>query len=346
MVYAPLSGVLHGAGNRAGKAGVMPVMRTLIALPIAVLLALSNPAAAQDFFKPLTDALEELSPRKPAPQREQRPAPAAEVPPQPRDRPAGLGEAPAEEEPADAAPEAAEDEAPVRLPTERPDEAEPDTPPEVEDPAPVTPPAETAKPEAEETSAAQAPEPARVYQTMCPAMVLGLVEAKMAAPIKDGECGERSPLAVTGVLVNGRMVPLSSEALVTCEMATGLPTWLSAVDNYLAAREETRMAEVGIGTSYACRNRNNADTGFMSEHGLANGLDVTGFTLEDGRSVGVEADWPKADAMQGRLLRYAHDAACSGFATVLGPEANAEHHDHLHLDMGCHGERCVARICE
>lgn len=313
-------------------------MRTSLALAIFLTASLCVPAGAQDFFKPLTDALEELSPRKPAPQRAQRPAPEAEIPPQPRERPADLGQAKPDEESQEASPEPVEEE-PVPLPTERPDEAKPDA----EDVPVVDAPAPKPEPEDEETTA-QVPE--RVYQTMCPAVVLGLVEAEMRAPIEEGECGERSPLAVTGVLVNGRMVPLSSEALVTCEMASGLPGWLGSVDAYLAARDETRLKEVTVGTSYACRNRNNADSGLMSEHGFANGLDVVGFTLEDGRSVGVEADWPKADAMEGRLLRYAHDAACSGFATVLGPEANAEHHDHLHLDMGCHGERCVARICE
>jgi hypothetical protein len=95
-----------------------------------------------------------------------------------------------------------------------------------------------------------------------------------------------------------------------------------------------------------CRNRNNAAAGFTSEHGFANAVDVTGFTLADGRTIAVEGDWLPATAPEGRLLRLAHDAACAGFTTVLGPEANAEHRDHLHLDLGCHGASCTARICE
>ena len=100
------------------------------------------------------------------------------------------------------------------------------------------------------------------------------------------------------------------------------------------------LAAIDTGTSYMCRNRNSAEGGFTSEHGFANAVDVTGFTLADGRSIGVEADWLPAAAPEGRLLRLAHDAACGGFTTVLGPEANAEHHDHLHLDLGCHGQSC------
>ena len=100
------------------------------------------------------------------------------------------------------------------------------------------------------------------------------------------------------------------------------------------------------GARTTCRNRNNASSGFTSEHGFANAVDVTGFTLEDGSGIAVESDWLPSAAPEGRLLRLAHDAACSGFMTVLGPEANAEHRDHLHLDLGCHGKSCTARICE
>ena len=43
------------------------------------------------------------------------------------------------------------------------------------------------------------------------------------------------------------------------------------------------------------------------------------------------------------FLRAAHDAACRIFGTVLGPEANAAHRNHFHLDMA---ERKLKSICE
>ena len=168
----------------------------------------------------------------------------------------------------------------------------------------------------------------------------------MAQPLSEGICGEQSPLVVTGVMSRGRMGPLSSPVTTNCQMASALPDWVETVDGYAEAMLESRLAQVDTGTSYMCRNRNNASGGFTSEHGFANAVDVTGFTLEDGRSIGVEANWLPATAPAGRLLRLAHDAACSGFTTTLGPEANAEHGDHLHLDLGCHGKSCTARICE
>ena len=87
-----------------------------------------------------------------------------------------------------------------------------------------------------------------------------------------------------------------------------LPGWLDAVDGYLWARENTRLARLLTGTSYMCRNRNNADGGFTSEHGFANALDIVGFTLANGRVINVESDWLPMSAPEGRLLRQAPQA--------------------------------------
>ena len=190
------------------------------------------------------------------------------------------------------------------------------------------------------------PAPPRVYQAACPAVLSGSVEASMLEPIVEGTCGERSPLSVTAVLVHGRMVPLSSAAILSCGMASILPAWLEAIDGYLMSREDTRLSRVVVGTSYYCRNRNNAARADLSEHGFANALDVTGFELEDGRTISLPEGWIDPMSPAARLLRFAHGAACALFTTTLGPEANALHADHLHLDLGCHGGACAARLCE
>ena len=190
------------------------------------------------------------------------------------------------------------------------------------------------------------PARARVYQTACPAVLKRMVEARMLPPLAEDQCGARSPLAVTGLLVNGRMVPVSSEVVLSCAMASLLPEWAADVDGYLAARENTGLARVLVGTSYSCRNRNNADEGALSEHSFANAIDVIGFELEDGRSMQLPDGWTPPGSPAGRLLRFAHEAACARFTTALGPEANADHSDHLHLDLGCHGAQCTARICQ
>lgn len=205
---------------------------------------------------------------------------------------------------------------------------------------PPLPPGEHAAEPAEPTA------PPRIYQTACPAVLLGKVEAKALPPLEEKLCGTQSPLSVTGVLANGRMVPISGGVETDCGIASALPAWIESIDSYLKARDDTGIAEVVVGTSYMCRNVNNGSGGNLSFHAFADALDVVGFKLEDGRFVTVEAGWGDALSSEGRLLRFAHDSACTHFTTVLGPEANALHRDHLHVDLGCHGKTCTARICE
>lgn len=297
-------------------------------LLIIVSLLMAAPALGQDFLGPLEDFVETLT--DPPAERQTPPRPAETVappvaPPVPRPRPPSLPDEPVVQRPAVPISTAAKPEAAV--------EAEAAAEPQAE-------------PETEADADAVEPTPERIYQVACPAVLQGLVEAEAAEPLREGLCGEQSPLVVTAVLVRGRMVPLSSPVTTNCQMASALPDWVADVDGYAEAMLGSKLAEVNTGTSYMCRNRNNASGGFTSEHGFANAVDVSGFTLEDGRSIGVEADWLPASEPAGRLLRLAHDAACGGFTTVLGPEANAEHADHLHMDLGCHGESCTARICE
>lgn len=289
---------------------------TMRIILFALAAALSLPALAQDapLPRPRPDALQQEEAAPPAPS-----APAAtdaaepEPPvPLPRVRPAPEADEPVEE-------------------VEQQDAAEPAS--ETEEAAPV---------ESEPAPAL----PPRVYQAACPAVISGLAEAEMLPPLSEESCGERSPLSVTGVFANGRMVPFSAGATLNCPMATALPDWVAAVDGYLWARENTRIARVLTGTSYMCRGRNRVVGADISEHGFANALDVTGFELEDGRSVTLLGGWSEALSPEGRLLRFAHDAGCARFTTTLGPEANALHADHLHLDMGCHGKNCTARLCE
>jgi len=309
-------------------------MRGSLLLSACLFGSLIQPVLAQDLLQSFGRMVEELvepdAPPGPSlsPEEPDEAEPQADPPPVPRPRPQIEAE---KEEPATAAPAAIDvpesaDQAPVPRPR-------PEDDPE-NGPAPAGEPSEKASSQA------------RVYQAACPALLLGQIEAEPQPPIEEETCGERSPLSVTGVLANGRMVPLSSPATLNCAMASALPRWIETVDSYVRSRENTGVAEVSVGTSYACRPRNNAEGADVSEHGFANGLDVVGFTLEDGRAISVAEDWLPAQLPQGRLLRFAHGAACAGFTTVLGPQANEQHEDHFHLDLGCHGQSCTARICE
>jgi hypothetical protein len=102
-----------------------------------------------------------------------------------------------------------------------------------------------------------------------------------------------------------------------------------------------RLVRIEHAGSYACRNINHAATGRLSRHATANALDVSAFSIAGGRRASVLRDWAATDANgfapSAAFLRDARDGACRFFNGVLGPQYNAAHRDHFHLDRGSWG---------
>lgn len=305
-------------------------MHRLTQTAIAALLIASTPVMGQDLLQDFERFVEDMLPERAsprvAPERER--APVEPVPPTPTtQRPETESEAEADDAPP--------------LPRPRPEPSVAPAEREAESEAAI----ETETSADDDAPLARA-EPDRIYQTACPPLLSGQVIGEMLDPVAEGICGVRSPLSMTGVRVNGREIGFTAPVTTNCQMAGAIADWVGEVDLYAGAALDSPLTSVTTGTSLMCRNRYGAADGFVSEHGFANALDVVGFTLENGQSIAVEADWLPATAPEGRLLRQAHGAACGRFTTVLGPEANADHEDHFHLDLGCHGQSCTAQICE
>lgn len=185
-----------------------------------------------------------------------------------------------------------------------------------------------------------APEP-RPHRTACPAILDRLVVGEPAPEIDQGQCRVRAPWALSAA--GG--ISLPTGFVTDCEMATALADWLAELDRYAHATLETGIEALSGGTGFQCRSRNNAAGARLSEHAYANAFDIMAFRLEDGRVFSVELGWEE-EGEEGTFLRHAHALACARFTTVLGPEANALHRDHFHLDLGCHGASCTYRLCE
>lgn len=229
---------------------------------------------------------------------------------------------------------------PPPLPQPRPENLGQETPAEAED----VPAEEEAVEDEEEEPRGELP---RVYQAACPALLDGTIEGEIVPPLSEGTCGQTTPIAISAIRVNGRTVSLPETPVTSCAMATAFADWAREVDSYARATLDTGLAALSTGPGYQCRLRNGADTGFVSEHGLANALDIAALAFEDGRTIRVETDWQTRPASpEARFLTQAHGAACARFTTVLGPQANADHADHFHFDLGCHGQSCTARICQ
>lgn len=133
--------------------------------------------------------------------------------------------------------------------------------------------------------------------------------------------------------------PTRNLGAMTCPLAHRYGRWAREVLQPAAERhfgKQVTLVET-FGT-YSCRNI--AGTSRVSEHGKANAVDISGFTLEDGRRITVLDGWNSRDSRERAFLRDLHRGGCGIFEIVLGPEANAAHHNHFHFDMGERGPYC------
>ena len=107
---------------------------------------------------------------------------------------------------------------------------------------------------------------------------------------------------------------------------------VAKVDGARAAEQMLGSPLVKIETmgSYSCRNIAGSEQ--RSAHARAEAIDVSAFVLADGRRIVLKRDWQGGDAATREFLRVVHKSACKRFGTVLGPEYNAAHEDHFHLE--------------
>jgi hypothetical protein len=83
--------------------------------------------------------------------------------------------------------------------------------------------------------------------------------------------------------------------------------------------------------SYSCRTIRGSSAN--SEHATANAFDISGFRLRSGKLITLKQQWQGAQP-EAKFLREVRGGACDYFNLVLSPDYNADHHDHLHVDMG------------
>lgn len=151
------------------------------------------------------------------------------------------------------------------------------------------------------------------------------------ADSREGEfCGFTDAVAVQRSSIPWSEAPLR----LSCPMAVALAIWEQQV--VVPAAEQhlgIRVARIDHFGTYSCRRIAGGPSGRPSQHATANAIDVAAFQLANGRRVTVRGDWGRGTA-EAAFLREVHDGSCRVFRAVLGPDYNAAHADHLHLDMG------------
>ncbi len=122
--------------------------------------------------------------------------------------------------------------------------------------------------------------------------------------------------------------------LMTCRLAAAYAVWTrQSVEPAALALLGQPVAEVDHLGSYACRRVYNQAEGRPSTHARAEALDVSGFRLANGRRVMVQQAWA-GDTPDARFLKRVRSEGCGLFSSVLSPDYNAAHANHLHLDVG------------
>jgi peptidoglycan hydrolase-like protein with peptidoglycan-binding domain len=176
-------------------------------------------------------------------------------------------------------------------------------------------------------------------------------------PLKEGLCGAPAPILLKSLGSEPKVV-IDPPATVTCVLAKALGAWLNeTVQPEAKALFNSPVVKLHA-ASYACRNRNGGADQPLSQHALANAIDISDFEFASGEQIAVVENWPKANpplpspnpsrvpsetfkvqrvsdsgGRERDFLKFVHDEACKTFGTVLGPNADEAHKSHFHVDM-------------
>ena len=147
----------------------------------------------------------------------------------------------------------------------------------------------------------------------------------------DQGCTNLNTVQLASLSSDSQSLAVTNLGPVTCEVSQVFAGWARfGVDR--AARQILGSPIRSIETmgSYSCRNV--AGSGRRSAHSTGEAIDVSGFVLEDGRRVTVRGGWNGGTEREREFLRVVQQSACKRFGTVLGPDYNAAHYDHLHVE--------------
>lgn len=157
-------------------------------------------------------------------------------------------------------------------------------------------------------------------------------------PVGGARCGYADGVRFKGG--GSRRIGLApADVGTSCAIAAGLALWEWHVVQPAAERHfGTRVTRIDHYGSYSCRRVGGREGGAYSEHATADAIDVAAFRFGDGSRVDV-ADYWRTPGVEAAFLREVRDGGCDLFSTVLSPDYNQAHRDHLHLDQAMRGAR-------
>ena len=151
----------------------------------------------------------------------------------------------------------------------------------------------------------------------------------LAPIIGPGDCGALDVVQLEAIVLPDRSkVAVTPAATLRCTMAEAIVHWVR--EDVAPALGEQRAPLRGLENydSFECRGRNRVVGAKVSEHGLANALDVKSLKLADGAVLGLTDVKVPKDFRDGM-----RQSACTRFMTVLGPGSDGYHESHIHIDL-------------
>ena len=140
-------------------------------------------------------------------------------------------------------------------------------------------------------------------------------EVEIAPAVKQEQCGAPAPVLLKRVGSGANRVDLQPPPMLNCAMVAGLHAWIE--ETVQPAAQDilgSRIARLRNVSGYACRNRNGTRNhgDRLSEHALANAIDIGSFVTADGRSIDVAREWgPTARDLRRKAIEVAQASAAA-----------------------------------
>jgi hypothetical protein len=119
-------------------------------------------------------------------------------------------------------------------------------------------------------------------------------EVEVMPAMKQDQCGTAAPVLLKRIGSGVNAVEVQPPAVLNCAMVARLATWVEGTLQPVAKDTlASSVKRLNSASGYVCRGRN-GDTygnGKLSEHAIANAIDIASFTLADGRIVDVGKHW-------------------------------------------------------
>lgn len=124
--------------------------------------------------------------------------------------------------------------------------------------------------------------------------LLGPVDAEIE-PIeatKKGACGAPAPVRLKSIGSKDKKVEFSPPIEINCQMVVKLGQWIETSLQPAAMEAlSARVTKIAGASGYQCRNRYGLANAPLSEHALANAVDIPAFVLASGRQVRIVSGW-------------------------------------------------------